>query len=114
MPPLLGQFGLYADGELFEEGAASRFDLAPGPLRCAHFEVEIGADGFPVELGAGAMALSYRARDTILRLAVALKVVHRQTAENAVLRGRFLRERVRRRNFIIRMSRESLIRRTRW
>jgi hypothetical protein len=28
--------------------------------------VEVGADGFPVELGAGAMAVTYRARDPVL------------------------------------------------
>src|SRR6476660_6550146 len=45
--------------------------LSPGPLRYAHFEVEVGADGFPVELGAGAMAVTYRARDTVLNSVVA-------------------------------------------
>src|SRR5205814_9796274 len=38
--------------------------LTPGPLKYDHFEVEVGADGFPIELGAGAMAITYRARDT--------------------------------------------------
>src|SRR4030095_7576724 len=33
--------------------------LTPGPLKYDHFEVEVGADGFPVELGAGAMAVTY-------------------------------------------------------
>src|SRR5437016_12178977 len=28
--------------------------LMPGPLKYDHFEVEVGADGFPTELGAGA------------------------------------------------------------
>jgi len=32
--------------------------LTPGPLKYDHFEVEVGADGFPVELGAGAMAIT--------------------------------------------------------
>src|SRR5690242_1228237 len=51
-----------------EEPARSkaRGRLTPGPLRYAHFEVETGTDGFPVELGAGAMAVTYRARDTVL------------------------------------------------
>src|SRR6266699_1100639 len=38
--------------------------LTPGPLKYDHFEVEVGTDGFPIELGAGAMAITYRARDT--------------------------------------------------
>jgi hypothetical protein len=64
----------------------------PGPLSYAHFEVELGVDGFPVELGAGAMAVTYRARDTILGSVVALKVIDRQMAENQAARARFLRE----------------------
>jgi serine/threonine protein kinase/Tfp pilus assembly protein PilF len=66
--------------------------LTPGPLKYDHFEVEVGADGFPVELGAGAMAVTYRARDTVLNSAVALKVIDRSAAENPGVRSRFLRE----------------------
>ena len=54
--------------------------LTPGPLKYDHFEVEVGADGFPVELGAGAMAITYRARDTVLNSVVALKVIDRKVA----------------------------------
>src|SRR5207302_2769313 len=38
--------------------------LTPGPLKYDHFEVEVGVDGFPIELGSGAIAITYRARDT--------------------------------------------------
>src|SRR4029077_13573497 len=65
---------------------------SPGPLRYAHFEVEVGADGFPVELGAGAMAVTYRARYRVLSAVVALKVIDRSVAENPTARSRFLRE----------------------
>src|SRR6266550_9370053 len=51
--------------------------FTPGPLKYDHFEVEVGVDGFPVELGAGAMAVTYRARDTVLNSEVALKVIDR-------------------------------------
>jgi serine/threonine protein kinase/predicted Zn-dependent protease len=61
-------------------------------LKYAHFEVELGADGFPVELGAGAMAITYRACDTVLNSEVALKVIDRSVAENPGARSRFLRE----------------------
>src|SRR5215467_10279206 len=74
------------------EKPASRGRLTPGPLRYAHFEVETGADGFPVELGAGAMAITYRARDTVLNSLVALKVIDRKVAQNPGARSRFLRE----------------------
>src|SRR2546430_15893132 len=66
--------------------------LIPGPLKYDHFEVEIGADGFSVELGAGAMAITYRARDTVLNSVVALKVIDRTVAQNPGARSRFLRE----------------------
>jgi serine/threonine protein kinase/Tfp pilus assembly protein PilF len=80
-----------ADGERPERPAA-RGRLTPGPLRYAHFEVESGADGFPVELGAGAMAITYRACDTVLNSLVALKVIDRKVAQNTGARSRFLRE----------------------
>jgi serine/threonine protein kinase/Tfp pilus assembly protein PilF len=83
--------GFLADGEE-PERPAGRGRLTPGPLRYAHFEVEVGADGFPVELGAGAMAITYRARDTVLNSEVALKVIDRSVAQNPGARSRFLRE----------------------
>jgi serine/threonine protein kinase/Tfp pilus assembly protein PilF len=83
--------GFLADGEEPERPAA-RGRLTPGPLKYAHFEVEVGGDGFPVELGAGAMAITYRARDTVLNSEVALKVIDRSVAQNPGARSRFLRE----------------------
>src|SRR5881409_2209584 len=83
--------GFLADGEEPERPAA-RGRLTPGLLRYAHFEVEVGADGFSVELGAGAMAVTYRARDTVLNSVVALKVIDRSVAQNPGARSRFLRE----------------------
>src|SRR5215212_9043792 len=82
--------GFLAEDEEMERPARSR--LTPGPLRYAHFEVETGTDGFPVELGAGAMAVTYRARDTVLNSLVALKVIDRKVAQNPGARSRFLRE----------------------
>src|SRR6266699_1381294 len=87
----LVSLGFLADSEQAER-PAPRGRLTPGPLRYAHFEAEIGADGFPVELGAGAMAVTYRARDTVLNSAVALKVIDRSVAQNPGARTRFLRE----------------------
>jgi len=83
--------GFLADGEEPERPAV-RGRLTPGPLRYAHFEVEVSADGFPVELGAGAMAITYGARDTVLNSEVALKVIDRRVAQNPGARSRFLRE----------------------
>jgi serine/threonine protein kinase/Flp pilus assembly protein TadD len=83
--------GFLADGEE-PERPASRGRLTPGPLKYAHFEVEVGADGFPIELGAGAMAITYCARDSVLNSEVALKVIDRSVAQNPGARSRFLRE----------------------
>src|SRR5213595_3378995 len=87
----LVSLGFLADGEQAER-PAPRGRLTPGPLRYAHFEAEIGADGFPVELGAGAMAVTYRARDTVLNSEAALKIIERRVAQNLGARSRFLRE----------------------
>src|SRR6202035_5277940 len=66
--------------------------LTPGPMKYDHFEVEVGADGFPIELGSGAIATTYRARDTVLNSLVALKVIDREVAKMPGVRSRFLRE----------------------
>jgi serine/threonine protein kinase/Tfp pilus assembly protein PilF len=66
--------------------------LTPGRLKYDHFEVEVGADGFPIELGSGAVAITYRARDTVLNSIVALKVIDRKIAQMPGVRSRFLRE----------------------
>ena len=81
----------FGDGQQ-PDSPTTRARLTPGPLQYAHFEVETGPDGFPVELGAGAMAITYRARDTVLNSLVALKVIDRKVAQNPGARSRFLRE----------------------
>ena len=87
----LASLGFLGDSEAsHRSGARSR--LTPGSLKYDHFEVEVGVDGFPVELGAGAMAITYRARDTVLNSTVALKVIDRKVAQNPGARSRFLRE----------------------
>jgi len=87
----LVSLGFLNDSQQPERSEAGR-RLIPGPLKYDHFEVEVGADGFPTELGAGAMAITYRARDTVLNSVVALKVIDRRVAQNPGARSRFLRE----------------------
>src|SRR5216110_1959004 len=87
----LVSLGFLSDSQQPEKSQTGR-RLMPGPLKYDHFEVEVGADGFPVELGAGAMAITYRARDTVLNSVVALKVIDRTVAQNPGARSRFLRE----------------------
>ena len=88
-------FALWAEGEPTTAAAALNpvpSTAAQAPLRYGQFEVAIGADGLPAELGAGAMAVTYRARDTVLDSDVALKVINRTLAEHPDARARFLRE----------------------
>ena len=66
--------------------------VIPAPMHYGQFEVEVNSDGFPVVLGAGAMGVTYRARDTILNSIVALKVISGKLAKNPGARARFLRE----------------------
>src|SRR4030095_10992565 len=83
---------LVSFGFLAEDHEAGGTGDRPGRLRYAHFEVETDAHGSPVVLGAGAMAITYLARDTILNSRVALKVIGYKLAENPTARARFLRE----------------------
>src|SRR5258707_4120574 len=87
----LVSLGFLSDSQQPDKSETGR-RLTPGPLKYDHFDVEVGADGFPIELGAGAMAITYRARDTVLNSTVALKVIDRRVAQNPGARSRFLRE----------------------
>src|SRR4030095_9234804 len=86
----LVSFGFRAEGDEPLRGESERAKL--GPLRYAHFEAEVNSDGFPVILGSGGMAITYRARDSVLKSAVTLKVISRKLAKNPTARARFLRE----------------------
>ena len=80
---------LAEDDEGEQDGAD---DAAASVPRYGHFEVVRGFDGALAELGSGAMATTYRATATILRLPVALKVITRSIAGHPDARARFLRE----------------------
>lgn len=58
----------------------------------AHYEIQRHPDGSFVELGRGAMGVTYRAIDTTLHFPVALKVIDPRVAGLEVNRERFLRE----------------------
>ena len=58
----------------------------------AHYRIVLGEDGTFVELGRGGMGVTYRALDTTLQHAAALKVVNPEFAQDASIRARFLRE----------------------
>ena len=57
-----------------------------------HYELLIGEDGRPVELGRGAMGVTYKAFDVDLRCPVTLKVISEKYLGDESARLRFLRE----------------------
>src|SRR3984885_12231331 len=80
-----------------ETGELSTADtLGPRPAESAqrfdHYELVTGGDGKPVELGRGAMGVTYKAFDINLRCPVTLKVISEQYVGDESARLRFLRE----------------------
>lgn len=73
-------------------GADEPTPSAAETLAYGQFEIALDEKGAPRELGCGAMGVTYRARDTVLHRPVALKVIGRGLADDAVSRARFLRE----------------------
>jgi serine/threonine protein kinase len=65
------------------EQAAQRFE---------HYELLTGDDGKPVELGRGAMGITYKALDVKLQCSVTLKVISERYLGDESARLRFLRE----------------------
>ena len=60
--------------------------------RFEHYELVTGEDGKPVELGRGAMGVTYKAFDIDLHCPVTLKVISEQYLGDESARLRFLRE----------------------
>jgi hypothetical protein len=68
---------------LTSEHATQRFE---------HYELATGADGKPVELGRGAMGVTYKAFDVDLHCPVTLKLISERYVGDESARLRFLRE----------------------
>ena len=78
------------------ESSASEDTVKPTPeqavQRFEHYELVTGEDGKPVELGRGAMGVTYKAFDVDLHCPVTLKVISEQYLDDELARLRFLRE----------------------
>jgi serine/threonine protein kinase/tetratricopeptide (TPR) repeat protein len=78
------------------ESSASEEAVRPTPdqpaLRFEHYELATGEDGKPVELGRGAMGVTYKALDVDLHCPVTLKVISERYLGDESARLRFLRE----------------------
>jgi serine/threonine protein kinase len=80
------------------ESGASSFEETVKPTpeqptqRFEHYELVTGEDGKPVELGRGAMGVTYKAFDINLRCPVTLKVISERYLGDESARLRFLRE----------------------
>ena len=84
-----------ADG--VQSGESSFAESAkPTPVqalqRFENYELVTGEDGKPVELGRGAMGITYKALDVDLRCPVTLKVISERYLGDESARLRFLRE----------------------
>jgi serine/threonine protein kinase len=81
-----------ADDLSGEESTGTKSEDDSLKYRFEHFELMTGEDGMPVELGRGAMGVTYKAIDVGLRCPVALKVIGERYLNDESVRLRFLRE----------------------
>jgi hypothetical protein len=86
-----GLAGGVASGESSFEEAARRTPVQ-ALQRFEHYELLTGEDGKPIELGRGAMGITYKACDVNLRCPVTLKVISERYLGDESMRLRFLRE----------------------
>src|SRR6516164_7639668 len=86
-----GLAGAVASSESSFEEAAKPTPQHP-EQRFEHYQLVTGEDGRPVELGHGAMGVTYKAFDADLRCPVALKVISEKYLGDAPAQLRFLRE----------------------
>jgi tRNA A-37 threonylcarbamoyl transferase component Bud32 len=78
-------------GESFSEDPV-KLKPKDAAQRFEHYELVRSEDGIPVELGRGAMGITYKAFDVDLCCMVTLKVISAKYLDDALARLRFLRE----------------------
>jgi hypothetical protein len=79
-------------GESSPESDHAETTVTRVPHRFEHFELMADEDGKPLELGRGAMGVTYKALDVDLHCHVTLKVISEKYLRDETARLRFLRE----------------------
>src|SRR5262249_44151833 len=82
--------GIESGESSFQEATQPTSDQPP--KRFEHYELVTGEDGKPVELGRGAMGVTYKAFDVDLHCPVTLKVISERYLGEKSAQLRFLRE----------------------
>ena len=82
--------GIESDGSSFNDTLMPATEQAT--RRFEHYELLMGEDGKPLELGRGAMGITYKAYDVDLQCPVTLKVISERYLGDESARLRFLRE----------------------
>src|SRR6202047_4630028 len=94
---LRGALAAKTESALKDDSACSgvmppEFELMGVSAGFDHYELLMSENGMPVELGHGAMGVTYKAFDTNLRCPVALKVITASLLDSENAAERFLRE----------------------
>jgi tetratricopeptide (TPR) repeat protein len=84
--------GANESGESQGSGGTVKPTAEPAVQRFEHYELVTGENGKPVELGRGAMGVTYKAVDIDLHCLVTLKVIGEKFLDDELARLRFLRE----------------------
>jgi len=107
-PPIVSSVQSVSCGELLAENllrpekwgsvsglaaaSAEEADSGSQARRFDQYEVMLDEDGRPIELGRGAMGITYKALDVDLRCPVTLKIINERYLGDESARLRFLRE----------------------
>jgi WD40 repeat protein/serine/threonine protein kinase len=90
---LAGSGGADLTGPSSEPESGALQATSPGvAIRFENYELVLGENGKPIELGRGAMGITYKAFDVDLRIPVTLKVIGERYLGDESARLRFLRE----------------------